>query len=588
MSDVRSIRSREVSILWGKKIPLRDGVHLHATVYLPRDKEAAAPCIATLTPYVSDTYHDFGMHFARESFPFVVVDVRGRGNSEGQFRPLIQEADDVHDCIEWLAKQPYCDGQVALWGGSYAGYVQWAAIEGRSSHLRTIVPAASPYPGLDFPMRSNIFYPLLIRWLTYTSGRTSQARLVADDSFWSSLYREWFESGDAFCDIDNRLGSSFPIFQEWLSHPEPDDYWDAYSPSVAQYANFSLPILTITGSYDDDQLGALEHYRRHVGPDEARASNHYLIIGPWDHEGTRAPKSSVGGVDIGPAGLLDLSGLHVEWYRWVMEGAPKPSFLRKRVAYYVMGADEWRYADSLAAVTSGTDCLFLDSEGTANHITGWGILTSTPGDGLPDSYRYDPREIHGPEIEAEARRSPCSLIDQATMVALDGRLLTYDSAVLEDSLEISGFFKLTAWISIDCPDTDVYFAIYEVFPDGRVIRLSTAAMRARYRQGLKTPKLITTVEPLPYDVDSFTFISRRIQKGHRLRLVIAPIGPLMEGNFIQKNYNGGGAVAEEIQGEAKPVTVILFHDIQHPSTLRVPRGEQMQLPSTPVVTSSKQ
>ena len=99
-------RCRPSKFQWGVKIPMRDGVQLNATVYTPKEQTAPAPCIFTLTPYIAQSYHDRGMYFAANGFPFLTVDVRGRGNSEGTFRPLIQEAHDGHDVVEWLAQQP--------------------------------------------------------------------------------------------------------------------------------------------------------------------------------------------------------------------------------------------------------------------------------------------------------------------------------------------------------------------------------------------------------------------------------------------------------------------------------------------------
>src|SRR5687768_841218 len=110
--------SREVEFRWGARIPMRDGVHLNATLYLPKGQANPSASIVTMTPYVSDTYHDRGMFFAAAGLPFVVVDVRGRGNSEGVFRPRIQEARDGHDVVQWLGTQPYCNGKVGMWGGS--------------------------------------------------------------------------------------------------------------------------------------------------------------------------------------------------------------------------------------------------------------------------------------------------------------------------------------------------------------------------------------------------------------------------------------------------------------------------------------
>src|SRR5256885_16563172 len=115
----------------------------------------------------------------------------------------------------------------------------------------------------------------------------------------------------------------------------------------------SVPILTITGHYDGDQPGAFTFYKRHMlyGAAEAKA-NHYLIIGPWDHAGTRTPKAEVGGLKFGQASLLDLNKLHTEWYDWAMKGGAKPEFLKKRVSYYLVGAEEWKYADSLESISN--------------------------------------------------------------------------------------------------------------------------------------------------------------------------------------------------------------------------------------------
>src|SRR6202046_5083420 len=181
----QEIDSASVNFQWGVKIPLRDGVKLSATVYTPAQQKAPAPCIFTLTPYIAQSYHDRGMYFAAHGYPFLTIDVRGRGNSEGVFQPLIQEAQDGYDVVEWLAKQPYCNGKVTMWGGSYAGYDQWATAKESPPHFAPIVPSAASYMGVDFPMRNNIFYPFLIQWLMLTGGRASQLQTYSDAAFWS-------------------------------------------------------------------------------------------------------------------------------------------------------------------------------------------------------------------------------------------------------------------------------------------------------------------------------------------------------------------------------------------------------------------
>ncbi len=558
-----------VDVRWGVKIPMRDGVELQATVYTPRGQAKPAPCVFTLTPYIAQTYHDRGMYFASHGYPFLTVDVRGRGNSQGEFRPLIQEAHDGYDVVEWLARQPYCNGKVAMWGGSYGGYDQWATASQRPPHLATIVPVAAPYVGVDFPFRGNIFDTYDVQWLALVEGRALQMSWFSDDLFWKSRFRHWLEAGEPFNGLgDGVLGNTSAVFREWVAHPHPDAYWDRFNPTDAQYAQITLPILTITGSYDDDQLGALQHYReymRNASP-ESKA-RHYLIIGPWDHAGTRTPNAQVGGLTFGPASLVDLPKLHLEWYAWTMQDGPKPAFLQKPVAYYVMQADRWRYADTLEAVTATVRPYYLDSRQNATDVLDGGLLQAGAASGSPDHFSADPRDTHLAELEYNT--DPDSLTDQRLVYARGGSELVYHTAPFEKDTEVTGFFRLSAWIAIDQPDADLAVRVYEIAEDGSSIALSSDLMRARYRESAREPRLIRTKAPLRYNFEHFTFVSRLIRKNSRLRLVIAPVNSI----FSEKNYNSGGVVADETLQSARPVTITLYHDRAHPSALFVPVGQ---------------
>ena len=556
---------------WGVKIPLRDGAHLNATLYKPTGLKEPRPCLFILTPYGGDTYHDRGMYFAAHGYPSLIVDVRGRGNSEGSFRPLIQEAKDGYDVVEWLAKQPYCNGKIAMSGGSYAGYDQWATAQEFPPHLATIVPVASVGPGVDFPMRNNAFPPYDIRWLTLTSGRTKQAGIFDDDPFWVGLFRRWVESGTSYRKLDSFVGNPSPIFQEWVNHPDLDAYWDAYNPTSEQYAKLDLPILTITGMYDDAQPGALDHYRRHMAQASSAArARHFLVIGPWDHPGTRTPKQEFMGMTFGAASLVDLPKLHLDWYRFTMEGGPKPEFLQKQVAYYVSGAEHWRYADTLEAITAESRPFFLDSTGdSARGVYAAGSLApDRVARGAPDHYRYEPRDLSLAKIESESDLSPAlddSALYQAVFLPNKSELI-YVSVPFEQDQELSGFFRFEAWISIDQPDTDFVVTVAEVGPNGTVTPLSSDIMRARYRETLRSQKLVTTKEPLRYDFNHFTFASRLVRKGSRLELILAAANSIQN----QKNFNSGGVIADETIADSRTVTVALFHDGKRRSVLYVP------------------
>jgi putative CocE/NonD family hydrolase len=553
---------------WGAKIPLRDGVELNASVYRPREQSEPLPCIFTLTPYISASYHDRGTYFAANGYVFATVDVRGRGNSEGEFKPLLQEAEDGHDVVQWLARQPYCNGKVTMWGGSYAGYNQWAAAKEFPPALATIVPVASPKPGVDFPMRNNMFYAYDVTWLTFVSGKASQDAIFGDQKFWRSQYESWYRSGEPFANLDTFIGNPSPIFQEWISHPMLDAYWDSYSPTPEHMAKLGLPILSITGQYDGDQPGALALYRDHMrhGNDAAKA-RHYLIIGPWDHPGTRTPRADVGGLTFGEASLLDMNALHKSWYDWTMKGGAKPEFLKDKVAFYVLGEDAWRYAPSLEAVTASTRTLYLDSvQSRANDVFASGSLAAAgPGRGAADAFEFDPLDDGAIWLEDDDS-PPQPLVDQRRDLAPGATMLVYHSAPFEQATDIAGHFRLTAHIELDRPDVDLQVAIHEIKVDGSSALISTDQMRARYRNSLREATLVTPGKIEPYRFDGFAFAAQRIARGSRLRLVIAPVGTM----YAERNYHAGGEVARESSDVAKPVRVRLHHDRRHPSALEVP------------------
>jgi putative CocE/NonD family hydrolase len=102
---------KNVDFMWGVRIPMSDGTRLNATVYKPK-KTDPTPAIFTLTPYIGDTYHSRALYFAQNGYAFALVDCRGRGNSEGEFEPMVSEEHDGHDIVEWLATQPWCNGSV--------------------------------------------------------------------------------------------------------------------------------------------------------------------------------------------------------------------------------------------------------------------------------------------------------------------------------------------------------------------------------------------------------------------------------------------------------------------------------------------
>lgn len=568
---------------WGVKIPLRDKVELNATLYLPKAAEGAGPrtpLIFTLTPYVSDTYHPRAAYFASHGYAFALVDVRGRGNSGGEFEPFAQEPRDGHDVVEWLAKQPFCDGKVAMWGGSYAGFDQWATAKELPPHLATIVPAAAAHPPLDYPSLQNVGETYDVQWFTHTSGRASQQNLFSDSKFWRTKFLEAYKKHIAFKDLGAFVGNPSPNFQRILKHPTADAYYDAMVPSAEQYKKMTLPILTITGQYDGDELGALTFYREYMAnaSTEARAK-HFLIIGPWDHAGTRTPTDEVAGVKFGGAAIVDLNDLHRQWYDWTMKAGPKPDFLKNQVAYYLIAAGnsgangEWRYVDDFAALTANPKTLFLEAGvDLRNGVFSSGFAhPDRPKEGAafirPGKFTYDPLDTRrGEFVEGIEPKEKTAALDQTFALSIGNDGLVYHTKPLDNEAPLIGCPAVTLWLSIDTPDVDLECDLYEIQPDGTSIALWSDLRRMRYRESLREAKLVKPGEIVKCEFNPGLFVARRLMKGSRLRLIVTAVNSIA----WQKNYCSGGNVAEETAKDARTCHVQIYHDAEHASSLQLP------------------
>ena len=571
----------DYDLRWRVKIPMRDKVELNATLYLPKTPDGSppkTPVIFTLTPYISDSYHARAAYFASQGYAFALVDVRGRGNSGGEFEPFANEPRDGHDVVEWLAKQSFCDGKVAMWGGSYAGFDQWATAKEFPPHLATIVPAAAAHPPLDYPSYHNVGETYDVQWFTFTSGRTGQQNLFADQKFWSTKFLDAYKKHIPFKSLDSFVGNPSANFQRILKHPMADAYYDAMVPTREQFQKITLPILTITGQYDGDELGALTFYRDHIAnaSPEARAK-HFLIIGPWDHAGTRTPTDEVGGVKFGSAAIVDLNDLHRQWYDWTMRNGPKPEFLRNQVVYYLLAPGnsgvngEWKYADNLETLVANPKTFYLDSKnGDANGVFRSGSLTQKQPSEGSDTFTYDPLDTtRGERVDGTDPKEKTSGIDQTYALSIGKDGLVYHTEPLPNETPLVGCPQLTLWVSIDTPDTDLQAHLYEIHPDGTSIVLWSDIRRLRYRESLREPKLVKPGEIVRCDFNPGLFVARQLMKGSRLRLVISSPNSIL----WQKNYNSGGVVADETAKDAHTAHVNVYHDPEHASAIQLRIGE---------------
>jgi putative CocE/NonD family hydrolase len=565
-----------------RMIPTRDGVELEAWISKPSSLKDRAPTILTLTQYDLDggRHADAVVNFTQRGYVFVRAYVRGRGRSGGSKSDNLglQVGRDGYDIVEWIAAQPWSDGHVVMYGGSFVGMSQWRTAAQHPPHLSAIAPYVSIYPGWDVPNTNGIPQAWSAVMMGYVAGRTLNANFLANHAYWGGKLLEHYAAYRPFSELDAALGVAaddwwmsdergqrLSFLDMWLDHLGDEKFNLAAEATAQDFAQMTFPVLSATGYFDDDQPGALRYYRRHNAYAPAAAvAQHYLILGPWDHGGTQSPSKQIEGLAIPPAAVIDTEKLHADWYDAALGRGPAPALLKDRVSYFMMGADEWRYAHTLEAASSGKELtLYLDDpQGTPQDLFHSGTLGErAPRTEPPALLVSDPHEL--PELEMARYLDAEDATSQFR--SFHRRTINFHSAPMANDTEIAGAMHLILACAADTPDFDLWAQVLMVQPDGSAVRLGEAIRRARFRDSPFKPELLKPGQliEIPFD---FNWTAWRIPKGARLRLSIAPLN---SPNY-QKNFNTGGRLGYEKIEDARIAHIRIFHDAAHASRLELP------------------
>jgi predicted acyl esterase len=197
------------SIEMSRMIPMRDGVELEAWISKPDKLMGKAPTVLELTQYDIDggRHTDFSA-FVKRGFVFVQAYVRGRGMSGG-FKTDnlgLQVGRDGYDLVEWIAKQPWSDGRVVMYGGSFVGMTQWRTAAQHPPHLAGIAPYVPIYPGWDIPNTNGIPQAWTTVILGITAGRSYNEGFVANQDYWLGKMHEEYAAYHPFTQLYSAIG----------------------------------------------------------------------------------------------------------------------------------------------------------------------------------------------------------------------------------------------------------------------------------------------------------------------------------------------------------------------------------------------
>jgi putative CocE/NonD family hydrolase len=535
-----------IAITFDVRIPMRDGVTLSADIYRPADA-GRHPVVLMRTPYnkIGAAVLKEARAFAERGYVYVAVDVRGRGDSGGEWRPYFHEGDDGYDAIEWCATQSWSTGKIGTIGRSYVGYNQWVAAVRRPPHLAAIIalaPMADPFEDVWITGPGGVPTPTMISWYHLTAGKVMQNMSAVN---WDRL--NWHVP---LLTMDEAAGRPNERWRDIITHTTRDAWWDPLR-YQDRFERVDVPALHISGWYDDTQRATPMNYvgmRTRAATPEAR-DRQKLVLGPWPHAINSTSK--LGRLDFGSTAVIDLFGLEIDWFdRW-LEG--KPATPEKRVHLFAMQTNRWFQADDWPVPGTRFVKHYLRTNGA--------LTTEQPGAERADTYRYDPASPT--PFLTEPSFAQLGGPDDYTEVEQRKDLLLYTTPSFAQSTLMCGPLTARLFAASSATDTDFMVKVLDVWPNGYVQRLNDGMVRARFRNGFDKPELIVPGKVYAYDIDVWN-TCQTVLPGHRIRVEVASSAfPKFD-----RNPNTGDPIGTSARMQVADQTV--YHDRERASYVVLP------------------
>ncbi len=539
----------------GVKIKMRDGVDLVADLVRPAD-DAKHPVILERTPYGRGTLSQLeGEWWAKRGYVHIVQDVRGRNDSDGEWKPFVHERQDGYDTIDWIAKQSWSDGNVGMIGGSYVGFVQWSAAVEAHPALKCIVPQVSPPdPFFNFPIDHGV--PMLFGALWW-SNFVKDKKVPAVPEIPKDI--EKLKTLPLLKVDDEVLGHDIPFFNEWLEKQTPSAFAGAnFMPDMDKV---KIPVLHISGWWDGDGIGTKLNWARMRSLGN---KNQWLIYGPWTHLFNST--SRMGDVDYGPEAIIDLDSIYLRFFDTWLKHKQVNWEQQPKVRVFVTGINQWRELNDWPDSRSREMTLFLSSRGPANGIASVGeLVPAAPRKQSPDRYTYDPAAAQIPKEMKNIKNFGDLLAAASTVVKIDSKekgLLIYRTALMNEPLEIGGPIELDLRFATTARDTDFFASLVDIDEKDTMHAIGIGGkIRARYLSGWEKPSLLTPGKVYKLTIELWD-TAHQVKKGHRLAVVITSTA--FPG--YARNLNTGEPVTNATR--MVPAQQTIYHDAMQPSALR--------------------
>ena len=472
MTGNGSAPAHDVRLLHDRRVPMRDGISLSADVYLPLTGRGL-PTIVQWTPYEStrERFVAWGVWFASRGYAAVVVDVRGRYESEGVFTAWELDGRDAYDTVTWAAAEQWSNGRIGTWGRSYGGLVQWQLAHLQHPNVQCIAPQV---------IHDDYF------WDGYWTGGAFQLALtLGAAALWTSAMA--LITGPAARDVvlNDRVFGHLPLIELdevtigrkvdywrlWWEHQVNDDYWQQFRHRPEKVA---VPIFQQGGWFDPYSGSHLRSFAA-IG---SRVPNR-VLIGPWSHE--EEVDTFTGDIDLSPA-LTVIREHELAFFDRYLKDVDNGWDERPAAELYVLGADAWRGEPEWPLARAEATPFYLRSGGRLSREE---PSADEPG----DRYDYDPADpvptiggVNSVLTMTQGAQTPIKPgpLDQRPLEQRDD-VLVYTSDPVEHDLEVVGPIEMVLYAASSARDTDFLVRLCDVYPDGRSIFLTEGIIRARYR-----------------------------------------------------------------------------------------------------------
>lgn len=523
-------------------ITMRDGTKLNTVIFSPKGINEKVPFLLLRTPYgVSDIpmpdKNTYVKDMAVDGYIFVYQDIRGRYKSEGQFEmqrftrdkkneKAIDESTDTYDTIDWLLKNiPNNNGKAGMYGVSYDG---WTTVMGAIDPHPALIAVSEQATPADMWLGDDFHHNGAFR-LSYGFEYAFMEEAGKTDSLFPfgrfDLY-DWYLNLGPLSTVNSRyFHGNIPTWNNFVSHPNYDLFWQKQG-LASRLDSPRVHIMHVAGWWDqEDFYGPITAYK--ILEKNDRQGRNHIVIGPWNHGGWAGAKGDrLGNIKFDSAtGEQFRKNIQAPWFAYYLKGKGDGNF--SEATTFQTGSNTWKHYSQWPPAEAKIKSLYMAADGKLSFnkptaAAGADSYVSDPSKPVP----YRPRPIE--QTYGPGSRWFTWLVEDQRFVHNRPDVLSWETDVLAEDVEVSGYILAKLFASTTGSDADWIVKLIDVYPaempkdirmGGYQLMVANDVFRGRYRKSFEKPEPITPNKVENYNIDLHC-INHVFKKGHKIMVQI--------------------------------------------------------------------